>query len=417
MLTLPHRSYRDDGPFQKPETELLQRSWRFCGKCAGMFWEGDFRNQRGVCPAGGEHDPWGLNFLLAVNEGPNRQIDWRFCGKCNGLFWSNADGVCPSRTGPHQIGGDPGFEGFNFALTHDITPGRTQQRNWRFCGKCGGLFFAGTAGVCPKDREAHQAGAGPGAPGHDFVLSHDPGEDPLHQENWRFCQRCFGLVYAGQYDWFGAASPVVVNTDEHRGLPPSPSGRGVVLLGFGYNPPGGYRLAWLPLPQSGPPRVQDTQYWQGAGEWSPNADNSVNLFDRKPLSYTSISLNWLQDPGVWVMLYSHATNEQALTEFEKPVVARFASTPWDLATAPDVDIFDPKRECAYGVYMNSTDGADEFDIPPNDKSKGWAYGAYLIERYTHWDPNTRELNLVYLLSLRSPYQVQLMQTIVHMTWP
>jgi hypothetical protein len=397
MLTLPHRGFREDGALRQPPTDSLIRRWRFCVKCAGMFWEGVFRGANGVCPAGGAHDPWGFDFLLAYNlPGTNqRQADWRLCHKCNGLFWTNAAGACPSG-GAHTVGQPDPYgptADFNFSLTHDVPADQTHQDNWRFCGKCAGMFWAGTAGVCPKDRAPHQAGAGPSAPGFDFVLPHDPGADPAHQENWRFCRHCYALVYAGQLDWFSGAAPYVVNTNEHPGLPPSPSGRGLVLIGLGYNPPAGLRLAWLPLPEQGPPRLQDTLYWHGSGAWSPHADDTVNLVDLT--TYTSVSLTWLKDPGVWVLLYSLASSDTQAKRL-LPVNARFAATPWDLATAPAVTIFDPTTV----TYLNSA---------------SWPYGANLIERYTRWHPDTSELDLAYLLSLASPYEIQLMRTTVRMS--
>ncbi len=60
-------------------------------------------------------------------------------------------------------------------------------------------------------------------------------------------------------------------------------------------------------------------------------------------------------------------------------------------------LFDPgNREHAYGVWMH--DPAKEAmgdhiypNIPPvtpGDDHKAWAYGAFLIDRYTTWDPKT-----------------------------
>jgi hypothetical protein len=34
---------------------VIQHNWRFCSKCAGLFFNGG--GATGVCPAGGEHDP------------------------------------------------------------------------------------------------------------------------------------------------------------------------------------------------------------------------------------------------------------------------------------------------------------------------------------------------------------------------
>jgi hypothetical protein len=40
----------------------VQRDWRFCDKCFGMYFDGfpDF----GVCPRGDGHHPQGFNFVL-----------------------------------------------------------------------------------------------------------------------------------------------------------------------------------------------------------------------------------------------------------------------------------------------------------------------------------------------------------------
>ena len=70
----------------------------------------------------------------------------------------------------------------------------------------------------------------------------------------------------------------------------------------------------------------------------------------------------------------------------------------------------------YGVYMHEI-GRDHIhpDIPPmEDPAKpehdGWAYGPFLLKRFTEWNATARELGIYYLLSLSSPYQVQLMCT-------
>jgi hypothetical protein len=45
---------------------VAQRNWRFCGKCRSLFYN---EGSRGVCPAGGEHDPKGWDiYLLADPE-------------------------------------------------------------------------------------------------------------------------------------------------------------------------------------------------------------------------------------------------------------------------------------------------------------------------------------------------------------
>lgn len=50
------------------------------------------------------------------------------------------------------------------------------------------------------------------------------------------------------------------------------------------------------------------------------------------------------------MLYSQPIDTEGDDIKAKPVVARFAASPTDLGTAPDITIFDPAS--AYGVYAN-----------------------------------------------------------------
>jgi hypothetical protein len=85
---------------------------------------------------------------------------------------------------------------------------------------------------------------------------------------------------------------------------------------------------------------------------------------------------------------------------------------------------DPNRENAYGRWMHDPAIPGDHinpDIPPHQPppqdTKAWAYGAFLIDRYTTWDTERRVLNLVYLMSSASPYQVQLMETAVRLPDP
>jgi hypothetical protein len=108
-----------------------------------------------------------------------------------------------------------------------------------------------------------------------------------------------------------------------------------------------------------------------------------------------------------------------------PVIGRIGTPPLDWSEP--FSLFDPCREGAYGKYMHwpDLDGiqlADPFREPPRNEDKrlfeqlradakpGWAYGAFLMKRYTRWNGETGELDLYYLLSFGSPYQVQVMRT-------
>ena len=65
------------------------------------------------------------------------------------------------------------------------------QDNWRWCNKCQGLFFAGTGlGSCPAGGAHVKSGTGNYALMHDSKLGYGQG-------NWRWCKACQGLFHAG----------------------------------------------------------------------------------------------------------------------------------------------------------------------------------------------------------------------------
>lgn len=72
-------------------------------------------------------------------------------------------------------------------------------------------------------------------------------------------------------------------------------------------------------------------------------------------------------------------------------MARLGTSLWDWTG--ELKIFDPLAQGAYD---------------------GWAYGPFIVNRFTEWNAATRELGIYYLLSLSTPYQVQLMYTRLHL---
>ncbi|HRD76012.1 MAG TPA: hypothetical protein PK264_08735 [Hyphomicrobiaceae bacterium] len=99
-----------------------QYDWRFCNKCFAMFFDG--YPAKGRCPAGGGHVAQGFNFGLDfTNESQRRppvgvfQTTWRFCGKCNGMFF---DGY-PTK-GRCQGGGAHAAAGWMFHLAFTAGP-------------------------------------------------------------------------------------------------------------------------------------------------------------------------------------------------------------------------------------------------------------------------------------------------------
>jgi len=51
------------GPVLNPEGPHRQGAWRYCGRCAALFFDG-YLDNKGVCPAGGAHAALGDTFVL-----------------------------------------------------------------------------------------------------------------------------------------------------------------------------------------------------------------------------------------------------------------------------------------------------------------------------------------------------------------
>jgi hypothetical protein len=53
-----------------------QPGWSFCDRCFGMFFSGNppEREKKGVCPAGGPHNPQGFLFVLPHRDFPNPRV-------------------------------------------------------------------------------------------------------------------------------------------------------------------------------------------------------------------------------------------------------------------------------------------------------------------------------------------------------
>jgi hypothetical protein len=85
----------------------------------------------------GGHEPAGFHFVLPHDHTPIQgQRSWRFCVKCHGLFFDGYPnkGVCAD-SGTHAF--HPAS--YEFSLPHDATPVQGQH-DWCFCVKCHGLF-------------------------------------------------------------------------------------------------------------------------------------------------------------------------------------------------------------------------------------------------------------------------------------
>ena len=120
------------------------------------------------------------------------QNGWRWCRQCQGLWFPGnpAHNVCPAYgVNGHSLTGSGNY---TLPLTSDVFNG--DQDGWFWCAQCAGLWFglSPTTGECPAPT--------PGTTGHEFRGStvyslHQNGG--RGQSNWRWCQDCQGLWFAG----------------------------------------------------------------------------------------------------------------------------------------------------------------------------------------------------------------------------
>ena len=444
-----------------------QAGWRYCGNCFAMFFDGDV--DKGVCPAGGSHLPVGAKFVV-LHEPTNvaGQREWRRCTKCQAMFFELYPdrGVCPA-------GGRHVAEGLRYVLPHDDFAG-AHQGNWRFCQWCRELFFDGDPnrkGSCIAGGTAFRLHPVMHGNFFDPFKVAGPIQETLNAETptGAFCydERIYVFIWlvnprdqthptgsyvvskpspnhAGPYGeehlfsdfnlapkGFWQVAPWPVTNSNVPGLPSS-EGDGVLMFGQGRDSPqaDAVHLAWVPLRtrrealllggRAGPQwdkiqyRARRPANQRRPKPWSSNAKDATQLFNVR-LGYTSLSAAWLAGPKRWILLYSRANNDRHREDYAPTasVVARIGTTPWDWSD--EIEIFNPCREQAYGCYMHWP-GLETIpsDIEPAiNNEAGWSYGAFLLNRFTRWEPATRMLSIYYLLSLHRPYQTQVMFTRLH----
>ncbi len=210
---------------------------------------------------------------------------------------------------------------------------------------------------------------------------------------------------------FWQVAPWVVHNAEVPGLP-SKEGDGVILLGHGRAQSGfGVHLAWMPLRPDRAPAKSELRYYASTGgnRWSMYESDAATLFATR-FGWTSLSVGRIPGTGEWILLYQRTGANEAPDEH---IVARFAAAPWALGQAVEVSIFDPVRDGALGKYMYRPGLPDPNrlrDRPPRIGHPSFAYGAFLLNRYSRWDPAEKTATLYYLMSTGWPYQVQLMRS-------
>jgi hypothetical protein len=227
---------------------------------------------------------------------------------------------------------------------------------------------------------------------------------------------------------FSQVAPWVITNSDMTDLP-SRNGNGLILFGQGatFGGHGGVFLAWIPLQPGVDPDLSKIRYFTNAPDpakrWTTNEADAIPLFKTR-WSWSSLSVGRIPETGRWILLYQRTARPEAP---EESIVARIARTPADFCDATEVGeipIFTPVTDGAYQVvagngtvlnhgYMHRerqpmADGLDR--LPPAIGGNGFAYGAYLLNRYTRWDRGTRTLTIYYLMSTGMPYQVQLMRS-------
>lgn len=141
----------------------VQTGWRWCGKCAGMHYvnvTGSGPTVPSVCPAGGMHTEQGSPPFAFTVDGGGDQSGWRWCSRCGGMFFAeNTTSWCPLG-GSHDWHGSGNYQVIR-ANAAGIQPGTTLQ-DWQWCSKCQGLFHLG---------DNYNHGWCPAGGGHDYAGS------------------------------------------------------------------------------------------------------------------------------------------------------------------------------------------------------------------------------------------------------
>ncbi len=397
-----------------------QRRWRFCLKCGGMFWAPD-NVPAGVCPKNGAHEFHSESFEFFLpndHQGATDatgQKDWRFCRKCHGLFWAeNGDptgSICPNPDGGSTH--DP--IGWNFHLPNDHQgAGPATGQQWRFCAGCHGLFWNedGFKGLCP------------GAPGGGVHLHPLLGAPTMFapftvgppigalgaNETPTGAFSYGGKVYA--FVWVGPNVNPLRVAGSYLVSNPDPAHRSVfdiespVFSKFDGSPVGFWQVCPVVVRNADHPKL-------------PVSENATGLVMFGQAS--TIQLAWMPlQPGIGPVR-SDIRYFAGPAASWRPIVARISE---DLVAWSDrTVIFDPASAYGPGGFMHWPCSGDiiQSHIPPlppfvqgsttvREDRPGWPYGAFLLNRFTEWDQLAHVLTIRYLLSTSRPYQVQMMET-------
>jgi hypothetical protein len=215
----------------------------------------------------------------------------------------------------------------------------------------------------------------------------------------------------------GQIAPVVVQSDELSGLPPTDAPQALIMIGqsSGYaefgDPPGTsyIRLAWMPLRPGAVPNTDEIRFLSGFNPelpsqppvWDFEPWNALRLI-KLPFWWSSVSLGRIPPTGQWILLY-----QKALGPNDPPppyafnahgIFARIGSTPWEWSE--EFEIFNPDRDGAWATGLM------------DDRLRSFAYGAFLLQPFTEWDPLNQSVTIYYLMSTGSPYQAVVMRSTI-----
>jgi hypothetical protein len=155
----------------------VQNNWQWCKNCQELCFAGNA--SLGPCPAGGLHNhDRSMNY--ALQQGgivpPGGQGNWRWCNKCEALSFAGSPslGNC-SGGGLHDHAGSG-----NYVLAIKGSGGTPEdtQENWRWCNKCQVIGYAGraTAGNCAAGGRHDHTGSG------NYMLGYQVGADRVLYE-------------------------------------------------------------------------------------------------------------------------------------------------------------------------------------------------------------------------------------------
>jgi hypothetical protein len=248
--------------------------------------------------------------------------------------------------------------------------------------------------------------------GHSILTS---AADPWGPYDVVFAMGPWGAVKTGR---FGQVAPVMVKNAEIPLLPKTDAVDGVLMVSQGaeFGEPPGIFASWMPLHPGRAPSPSEMRFYKGNDHplpndppdkaWSVNPWEAKRLFDTR-YYWSSISMGRIRSSGKWILLYQKTlpdfanepgfANEPAGAHPEKRhdgIYARIGTTPWNWS--PEVKIFDPDRDHAWGKFIDEVDG--------------FPYGAALINPYTNWDAAAHTVTIHYLLSTLHRYGVVLMRS-------